>query len=212
MCGLERCRELWFVQRTNLSTIFQPNKRVPSSLLQSKPKAKKTPASFDPPVYVQGKKALIVPVIYHSPPMKCLFTTGSVDIETSEYEPAKLPKTKKGGLWCGPESGVNPWHMAQRLAAEPRQMKNHYTNVKFSKLANVNPDGACLESFSGGCTICNPDSTDPQPNACSKPRTWVIGQRLHFANPKSRNIEIVQSNRVRLEQVAPAPTVETKTK
>lgn len=104
-------------------------------------------------------------------------------------------------LWCDPKSGVDVWRLAQRLARHPREVRSQYMAHKFDKLANVTPGGDCLESFHEGCRLCSPvDGSPPRPLECTKPRTWVIGQSLHFANPVPRTDGVI-TNKASTQQV-----------
>ena len=209
-----------------ISFFLSPAHHPPQLQVQSRKsgKKKKKLASFDPAVTIMGTECNLAPSIYQSPLIRCVFTVGNLDDETYCYEPAKQPSSKIGARWCGPESGVNPWRVAQRLAVKPRQVRDHYIKCGFSKLSNVNPTAPCLESLSGErgeCDTC--DLVDGETNLtsrCTKPRTWIIGQELHFANPKSRDESIVRTippgaqkkpSNISASQVAPAAWgVETK--
>ena len=134
-----------------ISFFLSPAHHPPQLQVQSRKsgKKKKKLASFDPAVTIMGTESNLAPSIYQSPVIRCVFTVGNLDDETYCYEPAKQPSSKIDARWCGPESGVDPWRVAQRLAVKPRQVRDHYVKCGFSKLSNVNPTAPCLESLSG---------------------------------------------------------------
>jgi len=164
-------------------------------------------AGFAPTLRIQGSNSeSTVPIIYQSPAMSCIFTVGGFD-RNNRYDPACAGTNEK--LWCAPESGVDVWHVAQRLSADARALRTHYRNRKFTKLKNVTPQGRCLESFHGRCPLCAPDNGEPPyVRNCTKPRTWTIGQTLFFENPCARNNAVVSTGRPAGESSTPVESRE----
>jgi len=173
-------------------------------------------SKFDPVYSVLDSSIAAVPTIYYSPVINCVFTTGSMDRKTDEYVPAKFD----GDQYCGKTSNVSPWVLAQRVAADPEETQSYY---KGNKLRFDHKKMPCLESIHGYCEICNADV--PRVYTCHKPRTWAIGQCLYFANPKTKDEDLVKFTKKTVKkqseatksstnnaQVAPESTTEEKTR
>jgi len=168
---------------------------------------------------VRDKVTDTVPSIYSSPSIRCFFTVGTTRNNSgSSFKRASLASEAQEKLWCGPNSGVNPWKVTQRLAKQPCEIAQHYKKVKFKSFTNVQPQGRCMASLLGAtkCPLCDAfEKGDTETSQCRAPRTWVIGARLFFTNPHSR-CELVHEEYTDLHdgsqsaKVMPASSLETK--
>ena len=160
-----------------------------------------------------------VPSIYNSPEMRCVFTMGKINENADQknrFTRADLPaELEVGAVWCGGNSGVDPWNPAQRLAQNPHWVARHYKEAKFDDLVKVQPEGQCLESLMNAraCPRCSAKKSDE----CKAPRTWIIGSCICYAHPYVRS-ELDQVARSKNQgpytrkgfQVVPTSSLETK--
>merc|ERR1711939_718981 len=188
----------------------------------SSKRIRRTKSEIDKAYFVRDKVTDTVPSIYSSPSIRCFFTMGSISNNGSSFKRASLASEAQEKLWCGPNSGVNPWKVTQRLAKQPCEIGQHYKKVKFKSFTNVQPEGRCMASLLGAtkCPLCDAfEKGETETSQCRAPRTWVIGARLFFTNPHSRcelvHEECTDEHQGNTEgpqsaKVMPASSLETK--
>merc|ERR1719198_718300 len=131
-----------------------------------------------------------IPDIYHSPQMRCVFTIGTEEDHNDDvFRRASLKAEAEESVWCGENSGLDPWSPAQRLARSPVQIYRHYCAHKFKRFENVKPRGRCMESQIGAsvCPACDAFQSNPKRYPmCAAPRTFVPGANIRFLYPHER--------------------------